>query len=651
MCHSKDNSYRGEALTGISKVLVLVLLREGTRMSGAPRARRLLPKALLALLALALGGVLLAIWPNPADAATTFTVNRTGDGNDLDFPSGTFDGSSDGKCDTSSKSGIQCTLRAAIQEANETTEADTINFGIPGRRPKVKTINVGSSGLGALPIITDTVTIDGYTQRGAKENTLAEGNDTRLRVQLNGANAGTNVSGLEIQATDSTIKGLAINRFSAHGVIIRTSGATGNHVEGNFIGTNASGTEDRGNNAAGVVISFALANTIGGTQPAQRNLISGNGDGFGGVHISGGGATGNKVQGNFIGTNAKGTADLGNGNAGVIINSVPGNTVGGTDADDGAVDGAVKARNVISGNNDDGVQISGSGATGNEVQGNFIGTTADGSGDLGNDLDGVFIADAPNNTVGGTEAGARNTISGNGDDGVLILNGAGLGDATGNEVEGNRIGIEADGNGALGNGGDGVIISSASNNTIGGTEAGAGNAISNNGDDGVEISGSGATGNSILSNLIFSNGGTTATNLGIDLDTTSGAGNGVTANDDKDLDTGANNLQNFPEDLSAIRSNSTNFTTISGTINSNTFQDFTVQCFVAAPDPSGHGEGFIPAGADTTVTTDANGDASFVCAPSSPIPQVGQAVTATATNETTGDTSEFSLNQTVVLGS
>jgi CSLREA domain-containing protein len=149
---------RGRALT---EVLVLVVLREGTRMSGAPRVKRLLPKALLALAALALAAVLLAVWSGPAEAATTFTVNKTSDGNDLDFPGGTFDDSSDGKCDTSGKSGNQCTLRAAIQEANETPEADTINFGIPGRRPKVKTINVGSTGNGALPIITDAVTING----------------------------------------------------------------------------------------------------------------------------------------------------------------------------------------------------------------------------------------------------------------------------------------------------------------------------------------------------------------------------------------------------------------------------------------------------------------------------------------------------------
>ena len=96
-------------------------------------------------------------------------------------------------------------------------------------------------------------------------------------------------------------------------------------------------------------------------------------------------------------------------------------------------------------------------------------------------------------------------------------------------------------------------------------------------------------------------------------------------------------------------------TTITGTLNSNPSETFTVQCFVAAPDPSAHGEGQAPAGVDTTVTTDAGGDASFACV--SPVPQAGQPVTATATNTSgtapgtsVGDTSEFSRVVGVVSG-
>jgi hypothetical protein len=510
------------------------------------------------LLALAAVGVvlILVLSSGPADAATTFSVNKTSDAKDRRI--------SDSVCDTSRLRGKQCTLRAAIQESNDTSGADTIKFNIGGTT-SVKTINVGSTGLRALPIITGPVTINGYTQPGASENTLATGNDAVLKIQLNGTNSGFGANGLEVTASNSTIKGLVINRFFDNGVQIDSSGATGNKIEGNFIGTNAAGSAALANGNAGVDIFAAPNTTVGGTQPAQRNVLSGN------------------------------VAD--------------------------------------------GVQIAGSLATGNKVLGNFIGTKANGSEALGNTGDGVVIDIAPNNTVGGTTAGARNTISDN-RFGVFI-SGSG---ATGNKVEGNRIGTRADGSAGLGNDGDGVIISAgASNNNIGGTTSGAGNAISGNGDEGVSIVE--GTGNRILSNFIFSN-----TGLGIDF-----FPDGVTANDTDDPDTGANNLQNFPTITSAIRSNTTNFTTISGTLNSNPSQNYTVQCFVAAPDPSGNGEGQIPAGADTTVTTDAGGDGSFACV--SPVPQPGQAVTATATNTSgtatgtaIGDTSEFSLNVGVVPG-
>jgi hypothetical protein len=512
--------------------------------------------AMLAIALTLLGVLILALSSGPADAATTFTVNKTSDAKDRRI--------SDSVCDTSRLRGKQCTLRAAIQESNDTSGADTIKFNIGGTA-SVKTINVGSSGLRALPDITDPVTINGYTQPGARANTLAAGNDAVLKIQLNGTNAGFGANGLKITASNSTIKGLVINNFFDNGVQIAGSGATGNKIEGSFIGTKADGTGALANGNAGVDIFNAPNTTVGGTQPAQRNVLSGN------------------------------VAD--------------------------------------------GVQIAGSLATGNNIEGNYIGTTADGRGALGNTGDGVVIDIAPNNTVGGTAAGARNVISDN-RFGVFI-SGSG---ATGNKVEGNRIGIEADGTGDLGNDGDGVIISAgASNNTIGGTTSAAGNAISNNGADGVSISS--GTGNRILSNFIFSN-----TGIGIDF-----FPDGVTANDTDDPDTGANNLQNFPVISSAIRSNTTNFTTISGTLNSNPSQNYTIQCFVAAPDPSGNGEGQIPAGQDTTVTTNTGGDGSFSCV--SPVPQLGQAVTATATNTSgtatgtsIGDTSEFSQNVGVVAG-
>ena len=531
-----------------------------------PSRTRLIRRTLLALLALAAlwGALVLALSSVPAEADTTFTVNKTGDAGDRRL--------TDTVCDTSRKRGKQCTLRAAIQEANDTLGTDTINFNIGGTN-SVKTISPASE----LPEITDSVTINGYTQRGSSANTLAVGNDAVLKVQLNGTDAATdtipNPNGLEISASNSTIKGLVINRFSdpdnpdGNAVLI-VEGATNNKVEGNFIGTNASGTQALGNGFAGVFI-LGASNTVGGTSPAARNVISGNKSH--GVLISGGlgSGTGNKVEGNFIGTTANGSGALGNGERGVSIQqSANSNTIGGT-----ATSGA---GNVISGNVVSGVQIAGS--AGNEVEGNLIGTTADGSGALGNGDQGVFIAAASNNTIGDPDpsdgpTNAANTIAFNDKDGIVI-------------------------------------------SSIG-------------------------TGNRILPNQFFQNG-----QVGIDLQGT----NDVTANDDDDPDPGPNNLQNFPVITSATRSGST--TTITGTLNSNPSQTYTIQCFLADGDSTNHGEGQIFLAQDTNASTNASGVGSFTC--TTPGAGVEQLVTATATNTSgtatgtaIGDTSEFSANFTV----
>src|SRR5262249_46653467 len=151
-------------------------------------------------------------------------------------------------------------------------------------------------------------------------------------------------------------------------------------------------------------------NTIGGTTPGAGNVISGN-QGLGGILIQSAGTSSNVVAGNYIGTDASGTAKLGNATAGVTIElGASGNTVGGTSS---------AARNVISGNAARGVDIEGSGTTGNVVQGNLIGLAADGKS-LGNGTTGLQIIDAPGNTIGGTAAGAGNVISGNSGSGLGI---------------------------------------------------------------------------------------------------------------------------------------------------------------------------------------------------------------------------------------
>jgi len=376
-------------------------------------------------------------------------------------------------------------LRDAILQANAVAGADIINFNIPGAG--VQTI----APLTSLPIITQAVTIDGTSQPGFAGTPL---------IQLNGTNAGATTNGILITGSGSTIRGLAINRFGGSGIFILGNAATGNSVLGNFIGTDVNGTADLGNGGSGVVVDNAAGNTIGGTAAGNRNIISGN-NAFG-VLINAAGATGNTVLGNFIGTNINGTAALPNTLTGVQISGGSNNIVGGI---------TVADRNLISGNGSAGVFIDGATATGNTVLGNFIGTDINGTADLGNVGFGVAIQNAPNNTIGGSVAGARNIISGNNAFGVLIQNTPATSNAaTGNKVLGNFIGTDVNGTADLGNSLTGVLVQDAASNTIGGTAAGDRNIISGNDGFGVQILNANATLNSVLGNYIGTNAAGTA---------------------------------------------------------------------------------------------------------------------------------------------
>jgi parallel beta-helix repeat protein len=369
-------------------------------------------------------------------------------------------------------------LRQAIESSNYDAGVDVIAFNIPawGRQPGPGPHTIQP--LTPLPHITDTVIIDGYTQPGAAPAT--DDTPATLLIELDGINViGLHWdSGLNIDhAGNSTVRGLVINRFGDVGIHIQDQG--GNIIEGNYIGTDVTGTMNRGNFQGGVRIWDAPNNMIGGTTPEARNVISGNNGYAVGILLPG--ATANKVQGNFIGTDVTGTADLGNSNHGVFIyEAASSNTIG--------------PGNVIVGNGGAGIGIHGIGATENRILGNNIGTDVTGTISLGNFDHGVRIWDAPNNTIGGTTPEARNVISGNNHMGVQIL----LAGAKGNKVQGNYIGIAVNGTTPLGNGDHGVEIrEGASDNTIG-----PGNVISGNGGTGIEINGAGVTGNQILGNFI-----------------------------------------------------------------------------------------------------------------------------------------------------
>jgi CSLREA domain-containing protein len=213
-------------------------------------------------------------------------------------------------------------------------------------------------------------------------------------------------------ASDNTVGGTAagarnvISANHSEGVRIGED-AQANQVQGNYIGTDASGTADLGNSRDGLEI-WTANNTIGGSAPGAGNVISGNG--WSGLWILWG-ATGNQVQGNYIGTDVTGTSALGNFYHGVYILGAPSNNIGGTTPGEG---------NVISGNGTNGVYIASGGATGNQVQGNYIGTDKNDIAHLGNSEHGVYVDGAPGNTIGGTNEGEDNVIAYNGSDGVRV---------------------------------------------------------------------------------------------------------------------------------------------------------------------------------------------------------------------------------------
>jgi hypothetical protein len=442
-------------------------------------------------------------------------------------------------------------LREAIEAANNTPGSDTVAFNIPTSDPDYN----ASTGVwtiqpaDALPtLIDDGTVIDGYTQLGAMPAT--DTTSATLKLEIDGTNvSGFNNYGFRMMSDGNAVKGLVINRVSGFGIYI--FGGDGNIVSGNYIGTDASGTASLGNEI-GVSMGYgAQNNTVGGSTSGERNVISGN---DAGVIISERDSMSNTVSGNYIGTDASGTADLGNTLMGVDIsggaryNSVGGDTAGerniisgndasgifitgsgtttntvsgnyiGTDvtgtADVGNVNGVYilygaqnnmvggdmpGERNIISGNDNMAVGIQDSGTTGNIVSGNYIGTDASGTADLGKDDYGVRILHgAQNNTIGGDTSGERNVISGHNYDGVYIYNSGTMS----NTVSGNYIGTDASGTAALGNLYGVRVSRGAKNNTIGGGTVGERNVISGNGNDGVYISSNGTTGNIVRGNYI-----------------------------------------------------------------------------------------------------------------------------------------------------
>jgi hypothetical protein len=442
-----------------------------------------------------------------------------------------------------------------------------------------------------------------------------------VRIEFAASNnlIGTNADGISDALERNVISGNNANGVGIYGV-----GCRNNVVAGNYIGTNAVGSAAVANGAVGVNIgSGAHNNTIGGAVAAARNIISGNTTY--GIRINGTGSDNNVVEGNFIGTDATGSAAVGNVLAGVRIDIGAKSNRVGTDGD-GVADAA--EANVISGNLASGVGINGSGTDNNAVAGNLIGTNSAGTVAIGNAQRGLFISGGAHaNTIGGMSPALGNVISGNTLSGILIENAG----TANNVVIGNAIGTDALRTLDLGNMTVGVLVQGgAHDNAIGGTAPGAGNAIGFNKQGGVTVADSGTTGNSILGNSFFSNAG-----LGIDL-----GGDGATANDAGDADTGPNNLQNFPIITVAKMSGGKLLVTYSVPSDPvNSVYPIRVQFFKA--DAGGQqGQTFL--GDDLYEATEAGTSPQIVITPLAALKATDKIVATATTNFGIGDTSEFS---------
>ena len=481
-----------------------------------------------------------------------------------------------------------CTLREAITDANSgPLVSHFISFAIPGTG--VHTIVLVS----ALPAILGSLTIDGYTQPGATPNTLADGDDAVLRIEIDGSGLGTSACGLRVGGLlagngTAIIRGLVINGFNADFSTGICLGRGGNNViQGNFIGTNATGTAARPNYDGISTLFSSPDNTIGGTAPAARNVISGNR--VRGIVLDSPDAI---VAGNFIGTDAAGLAGIPNNSGIALFENAAGGQIGGA---------AAGSRNVISGNAFWGILYADEVAI-STIAGNFVGVDVTGSAKLGNGLEG--ISGKGQIIIGGLSAGSGNVISGNTTTGVDLLAGGG------SVLEGNFIGTDASGTIPLGNGQHGLAIELDASKTVVHN-----NRIAFNGLAGILVNdnpfGTTTAGNQFSQNSIFGNGGP-----GIDL-----GNDGVTDNDSADADTGPNGLQNFPVLTEVTASGA------AGKLESIPATNFRLEFFANADcHSSGFGPGRTYLGF-LNVTTDGAGVATFNAPLTVP---AGQRVTATA---------------------
>jgi len=336
--------------------------------------------------------------------ADPIVVNTTSDAEDVDLL--------DETCDIDdAQPGPQCSLRAAIQEAEHQPGANAITFDIPGGG--THTITPATP----LPILNQPVSIDASTQPGYSGVPL---------IVLDGS-ATTNAYGFAVRGGNSLVRGFAVINFKEQIGISGSSGGGQNRIGGNYIGIRPDGTMgDIARQLFGItLVNGSINNQIGGFLPENRNVIGASGQG---ISVAGG-SNHNRFNNNYVGIAADGVTPIPN-HDGIVFLQSDQNNIG------GYID---NAPNVISFNQDKGILLSGSSS--NRVSGNLIGTTGDGNRAAGNVAGVTIDAGSGGNVIGGTTATEKNVISGqtanNNSVGVLIKPDAG----SSNTVAGNYLGV------------------------------------------------------------------------------------------------------------------------------------------------------------------------------------------------------------------
>ena len=513
---------------------------------------------------------------------------------------------------------------------------------------------IGGTGAGEGNTISGNnsrgVTIDGAGTSGNRVTGNIIGmNTARTLVRANGDGIGITSGADSAQIDDNIIAG-----NSLWGIYVNAGG--GHSIHDNIIGLRGSVNNANDNTAAPNGNGGVWINDVGGDTVWDNRIAGNNGPG---VQVAGENADGNVIRGNIIGLDNANLVHPNTGDGVYVLAGADNTLIGGTTSAD---------RNIISGNANAGVRISGNTTDATTVSGNFVGTDLSGNLARANGAEGIRIDSGASHTTV-----SQNLVSGNGNDGIKLESGA-----TQSHIMSNTVGVMSTISVPLPNAASGIsILSGANNNLIdsanvvaGNTGAGifvadsgtldniitnniigagglpnatgivvtanAGrtqilaNAIRSNTGNGVAVFGNGTVKNPILDNLFDRNGG-----LGIDL-----GGDGVTANDAGDNDSGPNHLQNFPTLGNIVIG--TNQASMSVSLGSDTNHGYTITLYRSDHcDTSGFGEGQFKLGS-TTLNTGGNGSGSVIgllySVPNSQTkPSWGTAI-ATATN---GDTSEF----------